>query len=116
MVLSLPKFPAKDLLVSSTYLVMLFSVLVQGSDHAAASPASRDRGAKNLKPARPGGVYIGMRYSWLVAFLVLPLAACAPSEQQLADRTAVERSGVSSAIYDKWSTSDPAERLRRRRA
>lgn len=30
MVLSLPKFPAKDLLVSCTYLVMLFSVLVQG--------------------------------------------------------------------------------------
>jgi CPA1 family monovalent cation:H+ antiporter len=30
MVLSLPKFPDKDLLVSCTYLVMLFSVLVQG--------------------------------------------------------------------------------------
>ena len=30
MVLSLPKFPAKDLFVSCTYLVMLFSVLVQG--------------------------------------------------------------------------------------
>jgi CPA1 family monovalent cation:H+ antiporter len=30
MVLSLPKFPAKELFVSCTYLVMLFSVLVQG--------------------------------------------------------------------------------------
>ena len=30
MVLSLPPFPAKELLVSCTYLVMLFSVLVQG--------------------------------------------------------------------------------------
>jgi CPA1 family monovalent cation:H+ antiporter len=30
MVLSLPRFPAKDLLVSCTYLIMLFSILVQG--------------------------------------------------------------------------------------
>jgi len=30
MVLSLPKFPARDLLISCTYLVMLFSVLIQG--------------------------------------------------------------------------------------
>ena len=31
MVLSLPKFPLRDLLVGCTYLVMLFSVLVQGT-------------------------------------------------------------------------------------
>jgi CPA1 family monovalent cation:H+ antiporter len=31
MVLSLPKFPRRDLLVGCTYLVMLFSVLVQGT-------------------------------------------------------------------------------------
>jgi CPA1 family monovalent cation:H+ antiporter len=30
MVLSLPEFPRRDLLVGCTYLVMLFSVLVQG--------------------------------------------------------------------------------------
>jgi hypothetical protein len=42
-------------------------------------------------------------------FLVIPLllAACAPTQQQLADQSAVERSGVSPAIYDKMVHDDP---------
>ena len=41
-------------------------------------------------------------------FLTVPLllAACAPSEQQVADESAVERSGVSPAIYDKMVHDD----------
>jgi hypothetical protein len=42
-----------------------------------------------------------------VATLPLLLMACAPSEQQQADYTVVERSGVSPAIYDKMVHGDP---------
>lgn len=41
-----------------------------------------------------------------VATLPLLLAACAPSEQQEADYSAVEHSHVSSAIYDKMVHGD----------
>ncbi len=40
------------------------------------------------------------------AVLPLVLTACAPTEQQEADYTAVEHSGVSSAIYDKMVHGD----------
>jgi hypothetical protein len=39
--------------------------------------------------------------------LILALAACDPSPQQKADYDAVERSGVSPAIYDKMIHGDP---------
>lgn len=42
-----------------------------------------------------------------IALLPLLLAACAPTAQQLADQRAVERSGVSPAIYDKMVHNDP---------
>ena len=45
-----------------------------------------------------------MRRLWLA--LPLLLAACAPTQQQLADRSAVEHSGVSPAIYDKMVHDD----------
>jgi hypothetical protein len=35
------------------------------------------------------------------------LSACAPSQEQLADYAVVQRSGVSSAIYDKMMHGDP---------
>lgn len=41
-----------------------------------------------------------------IAVLPLLLAACAPTAQQLADQHAVERSGVSPAIYDKMVHDD----------
>ena len=41
-----------------------------------------------------------------VAVLPLLLAACGPTTQQLADQQAVERSGVSPAIYDKMVHDD----------
>jgi hypothetical protein len=41
-----------------------------------------------------------------IAVLPLFLAACGPSQQQLADQGAVERSGVSPAIYDKMVHDD----------
>ena len=46
--------------------------------------------------------------AWVALAFALPLllAACAPSEQQLADRNAVEQSGVSPAIYDKMLHDD----------
>jgi hypothetical protein len=53
-------------------------------------------------------VYKGMmstRY-WLVMLAPLCLAACAPTAQQQADYNAVERSGVSPAIYDKMVHDD----------
>ncbi|MCE0524021.1 MAG: hypothetical protein LV480_14020 [Methylacidiphilales bacterium] len=42
-----------------------------------------------------------------VAMLPLLLAACAPTAQQQADYNQVQRSGVSSAIYDKMEHGDP---------
>ena len=41
-----------------------------------------------------------------VAVIPLLLAACGPTDQQLADQHAVERSGVSPAIYDKMVHDD----------
>jgi hypothetical protein len=41
-----------------------------------------------------------------IAVLPLLLAACGPTDQQLADQHAVERSGVSPAIYDKMVHDD----------
>jgi hypothetical protein len=43
----------------------------------------------------------------IVATLPLLLAACAPSEQQEADYAVVQRSNISSAIYDKMVHGDP---------
>ena len=43
---------------------------------------------------------------WLVPSILL-LAACAPSEEQQTDYNAVQRSGVSPAIYDKMVHDDP---------
>lgn len=43
---------------------------------------------------------------YLLIIPVLFLAACAPTEQQKADADAVERSGVSPAIYDKMVHDD----------
>jgi len=48
-----------------------------------------------------------MRRALGVAVLPLLLAACGPTDQQLADQHAVERSGVSPAIYDKMVHDDP---------
>jgi hypothetical protein len=50
-----------------------------------------------------------MKPSRLLALLVVPLvlAACGPTAQQQADYTAVERSGVPSATYDKMVHGDP---------
>jgi hypothetical protein len=50
-----------------------------------------------------------MKPSRLLALLVVPLvlAACGPTAQQQADYTAVERSGVSPATYDKMVHGDP---------
>jgi hypothetical protein len=45
-----------------------------------------------------------IRRLWLAVPLML--AACAPTQQQLADQAAVERSGVSPAIYDKMVHDD----------
>ena len=42
-----------------------------------------------------------------VAILPLLLMGCAPTEQQQSDYNAVERSGVSPAIYDKMMHGDP---------
>jgi len=42
-----------------------------------------------------------------VAVLPLLLAACGPTAQQQADYNAVDRSGVSPAIYDKMVHDDP---------
>jgi hypothetical protein len=42
-----------------------------------------------------------------VALVPLFLAACGPTAQQQADANAVERSGVSPAIYDKMVHNDP---------
>jgi hypothetical protein len=44
-----------------------------------------------------------------LGLVVIPLflAACGPDEQQRADELAVERSGVSPAIYDKMVHDDP---------
>ena len=47
-----------------------------------------------------------LKRSWLLLPAVLFLAACAPTEQQKADADAVERSGVSPAIYDKMIHDD----------
>jgi hypothetical protein len=49
-----------------------------------------------------------MKPSRLLALLVVPLvlAACGPTAQQQADYTAVERSGVPSATYDKMVHGD----------
>jgi hypothetical protein len=43
---------------------------------------------------------------FFVALAPLFLAACGPTSQQLADQNAVERSGVSPAIYDKMVHDD----------
>jgi hypothetical protein len=50
-----------------------------------------------------------MKFPRLLLLFVLPLfvAACAPTAQQQADYAAVERSGVSSATYDKMVHGDP---------
>jgi hypothetical protein len=50
-----------------------------------------------------------MKFSRLLLLLVLPLfvAACGPTAQQRADYSAVERSGVSPATYDKMVHGDP---------
>ncbi len=47
-----------------------------------------------------------LRLLFLLAVTAL-LAACGPTEQQKADYAAVQRSGVSSAIYDKMVHGDP---------
>jgi hypothetical protein len=50
-----------------------------------------------------------MKLSRLVLLAVVPLvlAACGPTPQQQADYLAVQRSGVSSATYDKMVHGDP---------
>jgi hypothetical protein len=49
-----------------------------------------------------------MKLSRLLALLVVPLvlAACGPTAQQQADYTAVQRSGVPDAVYDKMVHGD----------
>jgi hypothetical protein len=49
-----------------------------------------------------------MKLSRLLALLVVPLvlAACGPTAQQQADYVAVQRSGVSDAVYDKMVHGD----------
>jgi hypothetical protein len=63
------------------------------------------------KVNRPGfpSVYTVTMLKRSCLFLMVPLllAACAPTEQQRADESAVERSGVSPAIYDKMLHDDP---------
>ncbi len=44
---------------------------------------------------------------WMLLGASLFLAACAPTQQQQADYSAVERSGVSPAVYDKMVHDDP---------
>jgi hypothetical protein len=46
------------------------------------------------------------RRAFCLAAVPLFLAACGPDSQQLADQNAVERSGVSPAIYDKMVHDD----------
>ncbi len=48
-------------------------------------------------------------WSRLIGLATLPLllAACAPTAEQMSDYNAVERSGVSPAIYDKMVHGDP---------
>ena len=50
-----------------------------------------------------------MKLSRLFLLLLIPLmiAACGPTAQQQADYLAVQRAGVSSAIYDKMVHDDP---------
>lgn len=62
-----------------------------------------------MNRARFSSVYTVTMLKRSYLFLVVPflLAACAPTEQQRADEAAVERSGVSPAIYDKMLHDDP---------
>lgn len=48
-----------------------------------------------------------LRRSLCITTLPLLLAACAPTAQQQSDYNAVQRSGVSPAIYDKMVHGDP---------
>jgi hypothetical protein len=62
----------------------------------------------NRAPAQDVYLYmLKLQHAVYILGASLLLAACAPSAQQQADYSAVERSGVTPAIYDKMIHDDP---------